>query len=90
VLSQMALVSKRCILTHLDCDRAMPLNDLSAIAVQAGMESIESYNNVVQAFDSALNLPDWVDNDHSKVVTLILGSFFMVEAAKKYLDKVYD
>ena len=89
VLKHLSPVVNRCVLMQLDCDRAMPLQELAILALESGLECIESFSDVNEAFRYALSYPQTFSQSQVRVVTLILGSFFMVEAAKRFLE-AYD
>lgn len=79
----------RCILAPLDTERAMPLDYLLSCASKSGMKNVLSFTAIDLAIENALSYSLESAKNNETVLTLIFGSFYIVEAAKRFFE-TYD
>ena len=89
VMQLLSPVVDRCVLTFLDTDRAMPLEMLQGMAAKSGIKNVISCSSVREALTDALDFSKESKKQNQTVLTLIFGSFYMVEAAKRFFE-TYD
>ena len=79
----------RWLLAPLTNERAMSLEALQAEVCACSEAEVVSFASVPEAIDSAINLAAEAEAAGQPVLTLIFGSFYMVEAAKRFF-KTYE
>lgn len=89
VLKELAIISSSCVLTQLDTPRATNLNDLVRSAEMTSANNIRSFERNSEAFEYAISFAENSSAKGKPVFTLIFGSFYMVEAAKRFF-RDYD
>ena len=92
VLGVLAILSplvERCVLAPLVTERAMPLDGLIDNAVKSGMKNMLSFASLDEAISDAIFFSSESENKNEPVLTLIFGSFYIVEAAKRFFE-TYD
>ena len=89
VLQLLSPVVDRCVITLLEADRAMPLEMLNDMATKSGIQNVISFTSVGEAITDALDFSKESKKQNQTVLTLIFGSFYMVEAAKRFFE-TYD
>lgn len=89
VLGALSPQVDRCLLVPLDVERAMPLEDIRRYAEKSGLNDIISTDSLAEGFNEAIDYVLRMKQQGQTVLTLIFGSFFMVEAAKRFFGN-YD
>ncbi len=89
VMSVLSPLVDRCILAPLDTERAMSLNQLLSFASKSGMKNVLSFTSIDLAIEKALSYSLDSAKNNEPVLTLIFGSFYIVEAAKRFFE-TYD
>ncbi|MFV1872109.1 MAG: glutamate ligase domain-containing protein, partial [Oleiphilus sp.] len=89
VLEALSPQVDRCLLVPLDVERAMPLEDIRRYAEKSGLNDIISTDSLAEGFNEAIDYVLRMKQQGQTVLTLIFGSFFMVEAAKRFFGN-YD
>lgn len=89
VLKTLAPLVDRCVLAPLETERAMPLDDLLSCASKSDMKNVLSFTAIDLAIGNALSFSLESEKNNEPVLTLIFGSFFIVEAAKRFFE-TYD
>lgn len=89
VMNILSPLVDRCILAPLDTERAMPLDDLLNCASKSGMKNVLSFTAIDLAIENALSYSLESAKNNETVLTLIFGSFYIVEAAKRFFE-TYD
>lgn len=79
----------RCILAPLKTDRAMTLDYLIDYADKSKMRNVLSFPTVEKAIEDALYYSLESAKRNKPILTLIFGSFYIVEAAKRFFE-TYD
>ena len=89
VMSILSPLVERCILAPLDTERAMSLDQLLSCASKSGMKNVLSFTSIDLAIEKALSYSLDSAKNNEPVLTLIFGSFYIVEAAKRFFE-TYD
>jgi dihydrofolate synthase/folylpolyglutamate synthase len=89
VLEILSPLVDRCVLTQLITERAMPIDCLVDNAVKSGMKNVLSFASLNDAVSDALLFSFESAKRNEPVLTLIFGSFYIVEAAKRFFE-TYD
>jgi len=90
LVSIMAPVVDSWLLAPLVNERALPLSNLETL-VGDRAENVLSFESVSKAIDYALSQHNYHagnKSSESELITLIFGSFYIIEAAKKYFEGV--
>tara|TARA_R110001592_G_scaffold138511_4_gene357621 strand:- start:1209 stop:2522 length:1314 start_codon:yes stop_codon:yes gene_type:complete len=89
VMEILAPIVDRCVLAPLKSERAMPLDNLKEFAVKAGLRNVVSFASIDKAITDALLYSSDSLRRGEPLLTLIFGSFYIVEAAKRFFE-TYD
>jgi dihydrofolate synthase/folylpolyglutamate synthase len=89
VLSVLSPLIDRCILAPLNTERAMSLDCLLNCASKSGLKNVLSFPAIDLAIENALSYSHESAKKNESVLTLIFGSFYIVEAAKRFFE-TYD
>jgi dihydrofolate synthase/folylpolyglutamate synthase len=89
ILKILSPLVDRCVLAQLITERAMPIDSLVDSAVKSGMKNVLSFASINDAISNALLFSFESAKRNEPVLTLIFGSFYIVEAAKRFFE-TYD
>lgn len=88
VLSVLSPLIDRCVLIPLEVERAMPLDSLISLCNQADIKNVLSFASANEGIENAISFANASMNNQASVLTLIFGSFYMVEAAKRFFQTI--
>lgn len=82
----LAPCAERWLLAPLSCERAMEVDELEAAVKQHVSQQVICFESVADAIKAGLDFADRAQKNNRAVLTLIFGSFYMVEAAKRFFN----
>ena len=85
----LAPCADRWLLAPLDCERAMSVEELSASVKMYASDNVSCFDSVADAIRAGIGYAEQAQKNNRTVLTLIFGSFYMVEAAKRFF-KSYE